>query len=150
MNVGVEAGQEAGHGLHYLTVTAAAHAIAHKRLSPVELMQAHLARIEKLDPKLNAFIRLDAEAALEVARLAEAEASAGRLRGPLHGVPVGIKDIIDVAGLPTTCHSRILEGNLATSDAVCVARLRQAGAIVVGKLSTHEFAIGGPSFDLVR
>ena len=144
MNVGIEA----GHGLHYLSVTAAAQAIARKQLSPVELMKAHLARIEKLDPTLNAFIRLDGEAALAAAQVAEREASAGRLRGPLHGVPVGIKDIIDVAGLPTTCHSKILEGNLATADAVCVSKLRQAGAIVVGKLSTHEFAIGGPSFDL--
>src|SRR5919205_1025315 len=72
--------------------------------------------------------------------------SSGRPRGPLHGVPVGIKDIIDVAGLPTTCHSKILIDNIAVADAVCVARLRGAGAIVLGKLSTHEFAIGGPSF----
>ncbi len=144
MNVGLEAGR----GLHYLTVAAAARAIADKQLSPVELMKAHLARIETLDPRLNAFIRLDAEAALEAAKVAEAEAGAGRLRGPLHGVPVGIKDIIDVAGLPTTCHSQILDGNMATADAVCVTKLRAAGAIVVGKLSTHEFAIGGPSFDL--
>ncbi|WP_428669498.1 amidase [Reyranella sp.] len=140
---------EAGHGhLHYMTVADAAHAIATKELSPVELMQAHLARIEKLDPTLNAFIRLDGETALAAAKVAEAEATAGRLRGPLHGVPVGIKDIIDVAGLPTTCHSKILDGNLATADAVCVSKLRAAGAIVVGKLSTHEFAVGGPSFDL--
>jgi aspartyl-tRNA(Asn)/glutamyl-tRNA(Gln) amidotransferase subunit A len=111
-------------------------------------MQAHLARIEKLNPTLNAFIRLDGEAALAAAKVAEAEATAGRLHGPLHGIPVGIKDIIDVAGLPTTCHSKILDGNMATADAVCVAKLRAAGAIVVGKLSTHEFAIGGPSFDL--
>jgi aspartyl-tRNA(Asn)/glutamyl-tRNA(Gln) amidotransferase subunit A len=73
---------------------------------------------------------------------------AGRPRGPLHGVPVGIKDIIDVAGLPTTCHSKILMDHVAAADAVCVAKLRGAGAIVLGKLSTHEFAIGGPSFDL--
>src|SRR5581483_452845 len=85
---------------------------------------------------------------LEGARAAEAEAMAGRLRGPLHGVPVGVKDIIDVAGLATTCHSKILADNIARSDAVCVSKLRQAGAIVIGKLSTHEFAIGGPSFDL--
>ncbi len=134
--------------LHYMTVTDAAHAIATKALSPVELMQAHLARIETLDPTLNAFIRRDGDAALAAAKVAEAEATAGRLRGPLHGIPVGIKDIIDVAGLPTTCHSKILDGNMATADAVCVAKLRAAGAIVVGKLSTHEFAIGGPSFDL--
>ncbi len=124
MNVGIEA----GHGdLHYMTVSDAAHAIAAKELSPVELMQAHLARIEKLNPTLNAFIRLDGEAALAAAKVAEAEATAGRLRGPLHGIPVGIKDIIDVAGLPTTCHSKILDGNMATADAVCVARLRAAG-----------------------
>lgn len=126
----------------------AAHAIATRELSPVDLTKALLDRIERLDPRLNAFIRLDGDAALQVAKTAEIEAAAGRLRGPLHGVPVGIKDIIDVAGLPTTCHSKVLEGNIATADAVCVGKLRGAGAIVLGKLSTHEFAIGGPSFDL--
>jgi len=134
--------------LHWLTAAEAAHAIAAKDLSPVELMEALLKRIAALEARLNAFIRLDREAALQAARQAEAEAMAGRLRGPLHGVPVGIKDIIDVAGLPTTCHSKVLQDNLATADAVCVQKLRGAGAIVVGKLSTHEFAIGGPSFDL--
>jgi len=148
VNAGGEAKVEAGHGLHFMTVTAAAHAIAHKELSPVDLMKAHLARIEKLQPTLNAFIRLDAEGALKAAHAAEVEATAGRLRGPLHGIPVGIKDIIDVAGLPTTCHSKVLQDNVATADAVVVSKLRAAGAIVVGKLSTHEFAIGGPSFDL--
>ncbi len=134
--------------LHWLSVAEAAHAIAHRQLSPVELMQALLKRIDRLDPKLNAFIRLDGDAALAAAHVAEAEIMAGRRRGPLHGVPVGIKDIIDVAGLPTTCHSKVLEGNMATADAVCVGKLRAAGAIVMGKLATHEFAIGGPSFDL--
>jgi aspartyl-tRNA(Asn)/glutamyl-tRNA(Gln) amidotransferase subunit A len=107
-----------------------------------------LDRIARLDPTLHAFIRLDAEAAMAAARAAEAEIMAGRPRGKLHGVPVGIKDIIDVAGLPTTCHSKILIDHVAAADAVCVAKLRGAGAIVLGKLSTHEFAIGGPSFDL--
>src|SRR4051794_9397776 len=125
-----------------------AQAIATRKLSPVELMTALLERIARLDPKLNVFIRLDGEAAMNAARAAEAEIAAGRSRGPLHGVPVGIKDIIDVAGLPTTCHSKILIDNIATADAVCVSRLRGAGAIVLGKLSTHEFAIGGPSFGL--
>jgi aspartyl-tRNA(Asn)/glutamyl-tRNA(Gln) amidotransferase subunit A len=134
--------------LHWLSVAAAARAIAARELSPVELTQALLTRIERLDPRLNVFIRLDGEAALAAAHAAEAEIMAGRPRGPLHGVPVGIKDIIDVAGLPTTCHSKILIDNVARADAVCVARLRGAGAIVLGKLSTHEFAIGGPSFDL--
>jgi aspartyl-tRNA(Asn)/glutamyl-tRNA(Gln) amidotransferase subunit A len=134
--------------LHWMTAAAAAKAIAARELSPVELTAALLARIERLDPRLNAFIRLDGEAAMEAARTAEAEIAVGHSRGPLHGVPVGIKDIIDVAGLPTTCHSKILADSLATSDAVCVAKLRGAGAIVLGKLSTHEFAIGGPSHDL--
>lgn len=134
--------------LHWMTAGAAARAIATRELSPVDLTRALLDRIERLDPKLNAFIRVDGEAALQAAQAAEAEATSGRLRGPLHGVPVGIKDIIDVAGLPTTCHSKILEDNVATADAVCVEKLRGAGAIVLGKLSTHEFAIGGPSFDL--
>jgi aspartyl-tRNA(Asn)/glutamyl-tRNA(Gln) amidotransferase subunit A len=134
--------------LHWLGAAQAARAFAARTLSPVELMQALLARIAALDPRINAFIRLDADAALAAARAAETEIAAGRIRGPLHGVAVGIKDIIDVAGLPTTCHSRIPHATPAARDAACVARLRQAGAIVIGKLSTHEFAIGGPSFDL--
>src|SRR5919112_1957174 len=134
--------------LHWFSAAEAARAIASRELSPVELMQALLGRIERLDPKLNVFIRLDGDAALAAARAAEAEIISGRPRGRLHGVPVGIKDIIDVAGLPTTCHSKILIDNIAAEDAACVSKLRAAGAIVVGKLSTHEFAIGGPGFDL--
>jgi aspartyl-tRNA(Asn)/glutamyl-tRNA(Gln) amidotransferase subunit A len=134
--------------LHWMSVAAAAKSIAARELSPVDLTKALLARIEQLDPRLNAFIRLDGEAAMAAARAAETEIASGRSRGPLHGVPVGIKDIIDVAGLPTTCHSKILKDSLATDDAVCVSKLRGAGAIVLGKLSTHEFAIGGPSHDL--
>jgi aspartyl-tRNA(Asn)/glutamyl-tRNA(Gln) amidotransferase subunit A len=134
--------------LHFLSAADAARAFADRRLSPVELLSALLARIEALDPKLNAFIRLDADAAMSAALAAEKEIAAGRIRGPLHGVPVGVKDIIDVAGLPTTCHSKILVDNLAKADAVVIQKLRQAGAIVIGKLATHEFAIGGPSFDL--
>lgn len=134
--------------LDWMTAAAAARAIVARELSPVDLTRTLLERIERLDPQLNVFIRLDAEAAMAAAKAAEQEIAAGRPRGPLHGVPVGIKDIIDVAGLPTTCHSKILVDNIATADAVCVARLRGAGAIVLGKLSTHEFAIGGPSFDL--
>jgi aspartyl-tRNA(Asn)/glutamyl-tRNA(Gln) amidotransferase subunit A len=134
--------------LHWLTAAEATRAFAAGKLSPVELLQALLCRIERLDPKLNAFIHLDAEPALDAARAAEREIAAGHVRGPLHGVPVGIKDIIDVAGLPTTCHSKILLDNVKAADAVVVSKLRQAGAIILGKLSTHEFALGGPSFDL--
>jgi aspartyl-tRNA(Asn)/glutamyl-tRNA(Gln) amidotransferase subunit A len=133
---------------HWLSASGIATAYAAKTLSPVELLTALLARVEALDSKLHAFIRLDPDAAMQAARQAEAEIAAGRSRGKLHGVPVGIKDIIDVAGLPTTGHSKILLDNVAKSDAVVVQKLRQAGAVIMGKLSTHEFAIGGPSFDL--
>jgi len=128
--------------LHWMTAAEAARAIAARELSPVALMEALLERIGHLDPKLNVFIRLDGDAALDAARAAEVEIASGHQRGPLHGVPVGIKDIIDVSGLPTTCHSKLLIDNIASTDAVCVSRLRGAGAIVLGKLSTHEFAIG--------
>ncbi|MDB5905581.1 MAG: Asp-tRNA(Asn)/Glu-tRNA(Gln) amidotransferase GatCAB subunit, partial [Betaproteobacteria bacterium] len=119
-----------------------------KRLSPVELTRALLDRIAAVDPKLNAFIRVDADAALTCARIAEREIFSGGARGPLHGVPVGIKDIIDIAGLPTTCHSKLMSDHVAQEDAEVVRRLRASGAIMLGKLSLHEFAIGGPSFDL--
>ena len=133
---------------HWLSAAEAARAFAARRLSPLELLDALLARIDALQPRLHAFIRLDAEAARAAAAEATAEIASGRIRGPLHGVPVGVKDIIDVAGLPTTCHSRLRLDHVAAADAAVVARLRQAGAIVLGKLATHEFAIGGPSFDL--
>src|SRR5262249_35903634 len=116
--------------------------------SPVELTKVLLDRIDRLEPRLNVFIRLDGDAAVDAAKAAEAEIAAGRPRGPVHGGPLGIKEIIHVPGLPTTCHSKILVDNVAVADAACVSRLRSAGAIVLGKLSTHEFAIGGPSFDL--
>lgn len=110
--------------------------------TPATLTQALLNRIGRLDRHLNAFIRLDAEGALAAAR------DSALPRGPLYGVPVGIKDVIDVAGMPTTCHSRLRLGYIAKQDAPVVAALRAAGAIIMGKLATHEFAIGGPSFDL--
>ena len=134
--------------LHWQSATDLAARIARRDLSPVTLVQALLDRAAALDPQLNVYIRLDAQAALAAAHEAEHLAAAGRLRGPLHGIPVGIKDIIDVQGLPSTCHSKILLNHVATQDAAAVARLRAAGAIILGKLSTHEFAIGGPSFDL--
>ncbi len=133
---------------HWLSATEIAQAYAAKTLTPRQLLLDLLTRIQALDPKLNAFIRLDADGAMADAVRADQEIAAGRSRGPLHGVPVGIKDIIDVAGLPTTGHSKILVDNIAKADAVVTRKLREAGAIIIGKLSTHEFAIGGPSFDL--
>jgi aspartyl-tRNA(Asn)/glutamyl-tRNA(Gln) amidotransferase subunit A len=133
---------------HWLGVGDIAAAYAARQLSPVELLQSLLARIERIDPQINAFTRLDADLAMDAARLAEREILAGRSRGALHGVPVGIKDIFDVAGLPTTCNSKLMLDHVAATDAHVVARLRAAGAIIIGKLGTHEFAIGGPAFDL--
>lgn len=134
--------------LAYLSITEGSALIRDKKLSPVEWTQALIARIERHDGRLNAFLRFMPEIALSDARRAEAEITAGNWRGALHGVPYGLKDIIDYAGLPTTAHSAILKDNIATADAFVTQRLRAAGAVFMGKLSTHEFAIGGPCFDL--
>ena len=134
--------------LAYLTIHETSELIRTRRLSPVDLAKAQLARIERLDPRLHAFIRVTPEIAMAGARAAETQIMSGDWRGPMHGVPYALKDIIDYAGLPTTCHSKILIDNVAAEDAVVTARLKAAGGVMMGKLSTHEFAIGGPSFDL--
>jgi aspartyl-tRNA(Asn)/glutamyl-tRNA(Gln) amidotransferase subunit A len=134
--------------LAYLGIADASALIRARKLSPVEYATALLARIERFDPTYNAFIKVMPEVALKAAKAAESEIAAGRWRGPLHGVPFALKDIIDVAGVPTTAHSKILVDNVAASDAPVTARLLAAGGVLLGKLSTHEFAIGGPSFDL--
>lgn len=134
--------------LHELTLTEAAALVRDKRLSPVEYLRALRARAAALEPKLNAFIRPLWDEAEAAAREAEAEIARSGPRSPLHGLPVGLKDIIDLAGHPTTCHSKILLDNVKQEDAAVVARLRAAGAVFPGKLATHEFAIGGPTFEL--
>jgi aspartyl-tRNA(Asn)/glutamyl-tRNA(Gln) amidotransferase subunit A len=134
--------------LAYLSIAEASALLRDKKLSPVEWIQALIARVERHDGRLNAFLRFTPEIALGDARRAEAEIAAGNWRGPLHGVPYGLKDIIDYAGLPTTAHSAILKDNIAASDAFVTRKLRAAGGVFMGKLSTHEFAIGGPCFDL--
>jgi len=132
----------------FLTIAEADALIGKRELSPVELVESRLARIERLDGKLNSFIRVLREPALAAARAAEAEIMAGKRRGPLHGIPIGLKDIYETKGVPTTGHSRILIEHVPRQDATSVRRLTDAGAIVLGKLATHEFAFGGPSFDL--
>ena len=134
--------------LDFLTIAEAARLIGARKLSPVELTTALIARAETLDPQLNCFITPTFDAALVQARTAEAEIASGRYRGPLHGVPFGLKDLYDTAGIRTTAHSKILIDNVPAYDAAAVARLYDAGAILMGKLATHEFAHGGPSFDL--
>ena len=134
--------------LAWLTVAEAAGLLRARKLSPVEYTRALIDRVERHDGELNAFLRFTPDLALEDARRAEAEIARGAWRGPLHGVPYGLKDIIDYAGLPTTAHSKILKDNVAAADARVTAALKAAGGVFMGKLSTHEFAIGGPSFDL--
>ena len=119
--------------------------IAAGTLSPVALTEAALARIAALDPKLNAFITITGDRARQAAAVAEAEIKAGKKRGPLHGVPYALKDIYDVAGVRTTAHSKLLIDNVAKEDATTTAKLEAAGMVLLGKLSTHEFARGGPT-----
>ena len=114
-----------------------------KKLSPLELTEACLGRIEALNPELNAFITVTADMALAQARVAEAEIQRGNWRGPLHGIPLAFKDLIDVAGVPTTAASRVFENRVPTEDSEVVRRLKAAGAVIIGKNNLHECAYGG-------
>src|SRR5712671_1111990 len=132
------------------TIAEAARAIAARQLSPVELTRACLDRVHKLDGELNAFVHLTEERALADARAVDAAIMAQGPKGPLHGIPIGLKDIVDTKGIPTTCQSKILQDNIPDSDATCMTKLAEAGTVLVGKTTTHEFADGGPSFDLPK
>lgn len=114
--------------------------IRRRDVSPVEVVEAFLKRIEDLNPRISAFLTVCADSALEEAKRAEAEIVAGRWRGPLHGIPYGVKDIIDTAGVRTTNGSSFFRDHVPSADAECIARLRRAGAIMLGKTLTHEFA----------
>jgi aspartyl-tRNA(Asn)/glutamyl-tRNA(Gln) amidotransferase subunit A len=113
-----------------------------RQLSPLELTQFTLERIEHLNPTLNAFITVTADRALEQATRAEQELRSGLDRGPLHGIPIALKDLVDTAGIRTTCGSRILKDNVPTQDAIVTKRLEAAGAVLVGKTNLLEFAYG--------
>jgi len=134
--------------LAFLTIAGAAQLIKRKELSPVELATALIRRAEALDPQLNAYLLLTAEWALDHARKAEREIVGGNYRGPMHGIPFALKDIYSTAGIRTTGHSRVCLDTVPAEDATTVKKLYDAGAIFTGKLATHEFAHGGPSFDL--
>lgn len=138
------------HDLRQLTVSEASAGVAAGEISPVDLVEACLARIDEVDGKIHSFIHVAAEQARAAAREAEAEIRAGGRRGPLHGIPYGVKDNYDVAGMPATAGSRVRLGHVPTQDAALVARLRHAGAILLGKLNTWEFGTGngGEYFDL--
>jgi aspartyl-tRNA(Asn)/glutamyl-tRNA(Gln) amidotransferase subunit A len=130
------------HPLWSLTITEAASLIASGRLSPVDLVEAFLRRIEEVNGRIHGFIHLDTTGARQAARRAAEELRTGRWRGPLHGIPFGVKDNYDAAGLPATANSRARLGRIAERDATIVARLKTAGAILLGKLNTWEYGTG--------
>jgi len=127
------------------TIVELAPRLRRKEVSPVALTRACLDRIEKLNPALNAFITVTAESAVAEARAAEIEIARGEWRGPLHGIPIALKDLIDTAGTRTTAASGLYQNRVPTEDAEVVKRLRRAGAVILGKNNLHEFAYGGSS-----
>jgi aspartyl-tRNA(Asn)/glutamyl-tRNA(Gln) amidotransferase subunit A len=132
--------------LCYLTIGEAGRLMRRHEVSPVELTRAFLDRIDALDGKLHSFITVLREEALEEARAAEAEMLRGEDRGPLHGIPLAHKDLYDTAGVRTTAGSKVYADRVPTEDATVIARLRAAGSVLLGKLTMHEFALGGPDF----
>ena len=136
--------------LYYLTmielsIAEASDLLRRKQISPVDLTKSCLARIEQLDPTINAFITVMDESALDQARKAEAEIHGGNWRGPLHGIPIGLKDLFDTAGVKTTCGSALFAERVPSEDAEVVRRLKSAGAVLIGKQNMQEFAYGGTS-----
>lgn len=131
-----------------LTIAEASRRIAAKALSPVELVKDHLDRIDRLNPHVAAFITVTPDRALADARAAETRIMKEGPKTPLDGIPIGHKDIFDTVGIRTTANSRMLQDNVPAKDATAVTKLAEAGACMLGKLATMEFALTGPSFDL--
>jgi aspartyl-tRNA(Asn)/glutamyl-tRNA(Gln) amidotransferase subunit A len=131
--------------LAFISIEEASALVKSKQVSPVELTRACLARIEALNPRLNAFITVTAESALADAQRSEHEVQHGRWRGPLHGIPIALKDLIDTAGVKTTAASALFKDRIPQEDASVVVRLKEAGAVLLGKQNLHEFAYGGTS-----
>jgi aspartyl-tRNA(Asn)/glutamyl-tRNA(Gln) amidotransferase subunit A len=126
-----------------LSLREASELVRTRALSPLELTENCLRRIERLNPRLNAFITVTAEGALAEARAAAADIQAGHWRGPLHGIPLALKDLVDTAGVRTTAGSLLYRDRVPQQDAEVVRRLRAAGAVIIGKTNLHEFAFGG-------
>ena len=137
--------QEVQQAMIKLSLSEASDLLRRKEISPVELTNACLARIDELNPSINAFITVMYDSALAQARAAENEIRAGNWRGPLHGIPIGLKDLIDTAGVKTTCGSALFKDRVPTEDAEIVRRLKNAGAVLIGKQNLQEFAYGGTS-----
>ncbi len=125
-----------------LTLYEAADLISRREITPVELTQAHLRRIEQVEPKLNSFITLTAEAALQSARQAEETLRRGGYYGLLHGIPITLKDLFETQGVRTTAGSKIFAGHVPETDGAVVQKLKAAGAVILGKLNMHEIALG--------
>jgi aspartyl-tRNA(Asn)/glutamyl-tRNA(Gln) amidotransferase subunit A len=139
------ASPRAADDLATLTLRQASDLLRRKATSPAELTQACLARIDRYNPAINAFITVMRDDALSAARTADAELKGGRRRGPLHGIPLALKDNIDTAGVRTTAASGVFKDRVPREDADVVVRLKKAGAVLLGKLNLHEFALGGTS-----
>ena len=137
--------REGSSDLAELDLLDASRGVQNRSLSPVELTRACLKRIERYNPRLNAFITVTAKRALAAAHEAEREIANGHWRGPLHGIPIAAKDNIDTAGVRTTAASAVFEDRVPVEDAEVVRRLKEAGAVFLGKLNMHEFAIGTTS-----
>jgi aspartyl-tRNA(Asn)/glutamyl-tRNA(Gln) amidotransferase subunit A len=134
--------------LHELSIAEAGRALRAGTLTSRALTEHALGRIAELDSDLHAFVLVTAARALEDADRSDAELRAGTDHGPLHGIPYALKDIYDTAGIRTTCHSKLFIDNIPATDSVVAEKLKAAGGVLMGKVGTHEFAIGGPSFDL--
>src|SRR5438477_8936381 len=137
-----------GSDLHDLSIAELGSLIAARKLSPVELVEALIQRVEQYDGQTRAFITRTFDLARRQAKEAEAEIAAGGPHGPLHGVPFALKDIYDTRGILTSAHSRVFIDRIPAEDATATAKLYEAGAVLLGKLATHEMAHAGPSFDL--
>jgi Asp-tRNA(Asn)/Glu-tRNA(Gln) amidotransferase A subunit family amidase len=144
-----DGGKVGMNDLTFLPIVTMAQRIREKQISPVELVDAHLAKIERLNPRLNAFIELDADRARQQARVAEAEIMSGKARGPLHGVPISIKSSVEVAGLRCEAGTRLRAGFVATQDAPLVTRLKNGGAIVLGMTNTPELLMAWETDNLL-
>jgi aspartyl-tRNA(Asn)/glutamyl-tRNA(Gln) amidotransferase subunit A len=132
---------------YYLTIKELSKPIPGQTVSPVAIVNACLKRIKDLNPKLNAFITILADQSREQAKVAEAEIKAGNWRGPLHGIPIGIKDFYDTAWIKTTAAFERFKDRIPTKDAVGVANLKEAGAIIIGKMNMHQLGMGTTGLD---
>lgn len=137
--------RQQGSNVSQLSLSEASQLVRKKKVSPVELTHECLSRIERLNPKLNAFITVTADSALAEARQAEVEIQQGHWRGPLHGMPIALKDLVDTAGVRTTAASGVFKDRIPIDDAEIVRRLKAAGAVFLGKLNLQECAYGGSS-----